>query len=238
VKRVAVLVPAYQAAPYLAGVLERLLRLVSAGDVLVVDDGSTDGTGEVARATGVRVSTSPHNRGKGHALLSGFELLRGADGVLTMDADGQHPPECLPGFVAAFEDGADLVLGARRFEGRMPPHRRFANALSSGWASALAGQRIADSQCGYRLYSRAVLERTPVTPGGYEFESEVVVRAARMGFRLGEVAIPTVYGGEKSQIRLTRDVPRIVGTLVRLSFEGTPVARRPRPGGVEGRLPR
>lgn len=226
-KRVAVLIPAYQAAPYLAGVLERLLKVVAAHDVLVVDDGSTDGTADVAHRSDVRVHSYPLNRGKGSALLTGFAELGDVDGVVTLDADGQHPPECLPEFVAAFERGVDLVLGARRFGGRMPPLRRFANAFSSGWASALAGQSVADSQCGFRLYSRDVLDRTPVTRGGYEFETEVVVRAARLGFRLGEVAIPTVYGGEKSQIRLTRDVPRIVGTLVRLTFERAPVPRRP-----------
>ena len=87
-------------------------------------------------------------------------------------------------------------------------------------SSWLAGQPVHDSQCGYRLYRRAVLARTPITPGRYELETEIVVRAARLGFRLGEVEIPTVYGEEKSQIRALRDVPRIFGTLTRLTLEG------------------
>jgi hypothetical protein len=102
----------------------------------------------------------------------------------------------------------------------MPPMRRFANHFASTWATWLAGQRVSDSQCGYRLYGRALLQRTPVTPGRYEVESEIVVRAARLGFRLTEVEIPTVYGEEKSQIRALRDVPRIGGTLLRLTAEG------------------
>ncbi len=227
--RIAALVPAYQAAAHLGEVLIGLAALDPAPEVLVVDDGSRDGTATVARQFGARVLSFAANRGKGHALLAGFDALRGCDGVVTLDADGQHPPECFPDFVAAHAAGADLVLGARRFEGDMPPTRRFANAWSSGWASRLAGQRVADSQCGYRLYSRAVLDRTPVTPGGFELESEIVVRAARLGFRLGEVSIPTVYGGEKSQIRMFRDVPRIVGTLVRLSFEPMPTPHGARP---------
>src|SRR5262249_48201269 len=77
----------------------------------------------------------------------------------------------------------------------------------------LAGQRGSNSQRGYRLYGRRLLERTPITPGRYEVESEVIVRAARLGFRLTEVAIPTVYGDEESQMRTIRDVPRIVGAL-------------------------
>jgi glycosyltransferase involved in cell wall biosynthesis len=82
------------------------------------------------------------NRGKGFALLKGFELLSDYDAVVTLDADAQHPPECFPAFVAAAEAGADLVLGARPRSPNMPGLRRFRNALSSGWTSALAGRTV------------------------------------------------------------------------------------------------
>jgi glycosyltransferase involved in cell wall biosynthesis len=218
--RVAALIPAYQAAAQLGEVLTRIARAAPDLSVLVVDDGSRDATAEVARMFGARVHSFAGNRGKGFALVAGFGLLRDYDGVLTLDADGQHPPECILTFVQAFETGADLVLGARARTPDMPAGRRWANAMSSGWASAMAGQRISDSQSGFRLYGRALLERTPITPGRYEVETEVAVRAARLGFRLAEVEIPTVYGVEKSQIRVFRDVPRIGGTLLRLTLEG------------------
>ena len=217
--RVAALVPAYQAALHLGGVLARLAALRPAPDVLVVDDGSTDATAAVAREAGVSVISLPENRGKGYALLAGFAALKSFDGVVSLDADGQHPPECLPAFVHAAEQGADLVLGVRERSPDMPPMRRMANKMSSGWATWLAGQPVDDSQCGYRLYGRRVLERTPITPGRYEVESEVVVRAARLGFRLAAVSIPTVYGNEESQIHTMRDVPRIVGVFARLTME-------------------
>lgn len=217
--RIAALVPAFQAEAHLGGVLARLAALPRAPEILVVDDGSTDGTAAVARGAGVRVLSLPENRGKGHALLAGFGALSGFDGVVTLDADGQHPPECLPAFVRAAEQGADLVLGVRQRSGDMPLIRRLANGVSSGWASWLAGQPVADSQCGYRLYGRRMLERTPITPGRYEVESEVIVRAARLGFRLAAVPIPTVYGTEESQFRTLRDVPRIIGVLARLTLE-------------------
>jgi glycosyltransferase involved in cell wall biosynthesis len=220
VSRVAALVPAYQAAAHLGEVIERIARAVPGLPVLVLDDGSRDATAEVGRMFGARVHSFAGNRGKGYALLAGFELLNEYDGVVTLDADGQHPPECIPDFIAAFDAGADLVLGARSRTPDMPASRRFANALSSGWATVMAGQRISDSQSGYRLYGRRLLARTPITPGRYEVETEVAVRAARLGFRLGEVEIPTIYGTEKSQIHALRDVPRIGGTLLRLSFEG------------------
>ena len=219
--QVAALVPAYQAAAKLGDVLRRLAALERPPVVLVVDDGSRDATAEVARQHGVRVLAFTVNRGKGHALLAGFAALRDEfDAVVPLDADGQHPPECLPGFVRAAEAGADLVLGARARTPDMPFARRFANGFSSGWATWLAGQHVTDSQCGYRLHSRRLLERTPLTPGRYEVETEMVVRAARLGFRIAEVEVPTIYGGERSQVHAFRDVPRIVGTLLRLTGEG------------------
>ena len=217
--RVAALVPAYQAAASLGEVLLRLGALEPAPDVLVVDDGSRDATGEVARQFGARVLSFAANRGKGHALLAGFAALSDYDAVVSLDADGQHPPEYLPAFVRAAEAGADLVLGVRARSPDMPAARRFANAFSSGWASWLAGRRVSDSQCGYRLHTRAVLHHVPLTPGRYEIETEMVVRASRLGFRLGRVEIPTVYGEAKSHLSAVRDVPRIVGSLARLTLE-------------------
>ena len=219
-RRVAALVPAYQAAVHLGDVLTRIARTLPDLPVLVVDDGSRDATAEVARMFGARVHSFAGNRGKGHALLAGFELLAEFEGVVTLDADGQHPPECIPAFIAAFTAETDLVLGSRARTPDMPAARRFANAMSSGWASAMAGQRISDSQSGFRLYGRRLLERTPITPGRYEVETEIAVRAARLGFTFTEVEIPTIYGTEKSQISALRDVPRIGGTLLRLTLEG------------------
>jgi len=216
--RFAVLIPAYQAAAHLGEVLLGLQALGTAIHTLVVDDGSRDGTAQVARQFGARVLSFAGNRGKGHALIAGFHALAEYDGVVTLDADGQHPPECLPRFVSAAEAGADLVLGVRERTIAMPALRRVANGWSSWWATRIAGQRISDSQCGYRLYGRAVLQRTPVTPGRYEVETEIAVRASRLGFRLVEVPVPTVYGAD-SHLGLVRDVPRILGTMGRLTLE-------------------
>ena len=224
---IAALVPAYQAAAHLGEVLLRLAALPSRPHVLVVDDGSRDATALVARQFGADVHSFAANRGKGHALLAGFERLRDFEAVVTLDADGQHPPECLPAFVAAAEAGADLVLGRREITPEMPPARRFANRFSSAWCTAIAGQPISDSQCGYRLYRREVLLRTPVRASRYEVETEMAVRASRLGFRVAHVDIPTVYGDEVSHLSPTRDVPRIVGMMIRLTFEPRPQPKDP-----------
>jgi glycosyltransferase involved in cell wall biosynthesis len=219
VKDAAALVPAYQAAARLGEVLLRVRAVDPSLEVLVVDDGSRDATALVARQFGARVLSFAANRGKGHALLAGFEALADREAVITLDADAQHPPERIPAFLDAWREGAQLVLGRRERTARMPLPRRFANAFSSAWTTWLAGQRITDSQCGYRLYTRAVIERTPVSAGRYELETEIAVRAARSGFRVAEVEIPTVYDDAGSHIRLFRDVPRIVGVLARLTLE-------------------
>src|SRR5262249_4787948 len=91
--------------------------------------------------------------------------------------------------------------------------------FSSEWTSWLAGTRISDSQCGYRLYTRAVIDGTPITPGRYELETAMAVRAARLGYRVAEVEIPTVYGEAGSHIRPFPDVPRSVSALGRLTLE-------------------
>jgi glycosyltransferase involved in cell wall biosynthesis len=218
--RVAALIPAYQAAAQIGEVLLRLGALTPRPEVLVVDDGSRDATAEVARQFGARVVSFAGNRGKGHALLAGFQELREFDAVVTLDADGQHPPECFPDFVSAYANGAQLVLGRRARTPNMPPARRFANHFSSGWTTWLARQPVSDSQCGYRLHSQQLLRRTPITPGRYELETEIIVRASRLGFRIAEVEIPTVYGEETSQLRTMRDAPRIFATMVRLTLEG------------------
>ncbi len=216
--RVAVVIPAYQAAAALPEVILRLDPYVPRQDVWVIDDGSRDGTGEVARALGVRVAGFAGNRGKGHALAEGFRRTRDADAVVTLDADGQHPPERIPDFLRAARE-ADLVVGRRERAARMPPLRRWANWGSSRWATWLAGQPVGDSQSGFRLYRRALIEAVPAGGGGFEWETRILVRAARLGFRLAEVVIPTVYGQEESHLSPFRDAPRIAAVLARLTWE-------------------
>jgi len=216
-------IPAYQAAPWVGDVVRRTLAVH--GAVLVVDDGSTDGTAEVAREAGAEVVSHPENRGKGRALATAFDLLfgRGHEAVITLDADGQHLPEEIPALVSAWRDhGADLVLGSRHhLFADMAAVRRVSNTLSTRGIAILAGEALDDVQTGFRLYTRRLIEVTGFPEARFEAESAVVVRAVRRGFRVVTVPIrlAVVDGRRTSHYRPLVDSARIANAVIRARME-------------------
>jgi len=205
-------VPAKDAETTIASVVEGLRAVREDLDVIVVDDGSSDATGARARLAGARVLRHEVNRGKGAALQSGFDAAvgAGAEVVLALDADGQHPPASVPELLAALE-GADLVVGSRNADRRgMPWLRRMTNDVTSWWVSRLAGQRIDDSQSGYRAIRAEVIRRVRPASTRFEYESEFLVAAARAGFRIGSAPIPTLYNAPGSHIDPLRDTIRFI----------------------------
>ncbi|HUP22786.1 MAG TPA: glycosyltransferase family 2 protein [Thermoanaerobaculia bacterium] len=231
---VAALIPAFQAEPWIAGVVERTRAQLAT--VLVVDDGSLDATGQRAALAGAEVRRHSMNSGKGAALRTGFrELLeRGVDAVVTLDADGQHVPEQIPRLLGAWRSGADLVLGSRARQFReMAPLRRTSNRLSSRAISFAAGVCFDDVQTGFRLYSRELLERVPIRGDRFDAESGVVVAAARAGFRLVDVPIELARadGRATSHYRPVVDSLRIAVTVIRARLSArrldAPLAPRP-----------
>ncbi len=208
--RTVALIPAFNEAGTLRQVLEGLRGLVH--HVLVVDDGSTDGTGTVARDCGAEVIVHSTNRGKGHAIRSGISAVmdRSFTHVLLLDGDMQHlPSEASRLIESAAHTGADLVLGERRFgRGDMPASRYHANRLGSRALSLFVGVALRDTQCGFRLVRMSALRDLPLGGGGYEIETEMLVKLWRRGARIVSVPVTAVYAGQASKLRPLRDTTK------------------------------
>ena len=205
-----VLIPAYNEEKHILQVIQETRSL--GFPVLVVDDASSDGTVQQVRTLGISVLTSVTNRGKGSAIRRGFEwfLTNNYSGLVMMDADGQHDPGDLEAFVRALnENKHEVIVGNRMRDPKgMPWIRRATNRLMSWMLSSLAGQWIPDSQCGYRAMKREVLEKMELHTTRFEIESEILLEAARRGYRIGSIPIQSVYAGEKSSIHPLKDTLR------------------------------
>lgn len=215
--KVVAIIPAFNEAATIARVVAGAAAQVDA--VVVVDDGSTDGTGDVASAAGARVIWLDRNGGKGTAVRAGLAEVLASDAthVLFMDGDLQHRPEEIPGLVAtAATTGAAMVVGERVFvRDRMPASRYWANVIGSWALATLMGVDLKDTQSGFRLVRTDALRALRLEATGYEFETELVVKLAKRGARIARVPIAAVYGGEQSKIRPVRDTTRnIVLALV------------------------
>ncbi|MCX6135622.1 MAG: glycosyltransferase family 2 protein [Ignavibacteriales bacterium] len=216
----AVIIPAFNAEKSMSSLLSGIRKYVGSDAIVVVDDGSSDGTAAAGRDNGVVVISHAVNRGKGAALRTGIEHILASpryDSVITMDADLQHDPEDIPKFLAAWQarDG-DLILGSRgRFGSGMPAHRVLSNTITSALVSARTGVRIRDSQTGFRLISRQVLVAVKVDSDGYEAETEILIKAARKGFRISSVPIETIYAGAPSHMTHWKTTKNFLHVLLR-----------------------
>ena len=214
-KDLMVAIPAYNAGKTLAEVLAGVGHYFERQRIIVIDDGSSDYTPAVARQFGAIVVQHRLNRGKGEALKTAFNLVlsnTSAQAVISLDADGQHRPEELPQFASAFaQKQAALIIGCRSFDPQvMPLFRILSNRMTSRLLSRKIGQRMQDSQSGYRLYSRHLLEKLDLKTSGYETESEIIIQAGKLGMKIEFVPITTVYNGEVSHIRGMRDISRFI----------------------------
>jgi glycosyltransferase involved in cell wall biosynthesis len=195
------LIPAFQEGPRIAFVVAATRRHLP---VVVIDDGSSDDTAAVAEAAGATVLRQDPNAGKGAALRRGFRhaLEVGCEAVITLDADGQHDPDEIPAFLAAYTAAhPELIVGRRDFS-EMPPIRRLSNTLGGWTLSAALGQGVPDNQSGYRLIGRRLMAALlDSEESGFEFEVEMIARCIALGLPIGWVPIRTIYAGEPSHIR-------------------------------------
>ncbi len=206
------LIPSYNEAKTIGHLVRELKK--RGLDVLVVDDGSKDNTGRIAQEEGAVVITHNENMGKGLALREGFKVIlnNGYDAVLTMDGDGQHNPEAIPHFLEHLaKTKSQLIVGNRMLKSKgMPLIRWLTNKFMSFVISSICGQKIPDSQCGYRLIKGEVLEKIKLSTSKYEIESEILIEASRFKFIVDSIPIMTIYKGEASQIDPIIDTLRFI----------------------------
>jgi glycosyltransferase involved in cell wall biosynthesis len=234
---VAALIPAFNCANQLGRLVREVRALV--GDVVVVDDGSRDTTVHEARTAGARVVSHAHNRGKASALRTGLALLLGEDWshVLMLDGDGQHDPADIPALITAASE-ADFVLGTRLWNPAAIPARRYwTNFVGTRALALMTGYPLEDSQCGYRLVASAVLRRMGLVGRRYAIDTELLVRASKLGASFAHVRVGAVYNGAPSHFRPVADTTRIVLAAVRFKVDTGDLRHDPGPEAWRRRVP-
>ena len=212
-----VIIPTYNEAKTISGIIKEIQSHNL--DVVIIDDGSYDNTFQIARDCGVAVLRNQGNEGKGASLIKGFDYAKDKDfdAVITMDGDGQHLPSDIPYFTRLAQySNSGIFIGNRMSKTKSMPYIRvLTNKVMSWLISRTIKQKIPDTQCGFRLIKKEVLKKLKLNTSKYEIESEILIKAARLGFLIESVPIRTIYRGQKSQINPFIDTLRFIRFIVR-----------------------
>ena len=199
--KVAAVIPFYNESKTINRIVLETLKYVSF--VIAVDDGSTDGSPDNIPITeNVTLISYKKNCGKGYALRKGLEkgIEKGFLKLVTIDADSQHDPEEIPALISGLTN-YDIVIGNRLNDLKgMPLQRRISNKITSFLLSIKTGQKILDSQCGFRAYRADVVKKITTVEDGYEAETEILIKASRHGYKIGFANVSTIYGDEESKM--------------------------------------
>lgn len=224
-RTVSVVIPAKNEERTLGALVTGVRQTLPDAEVLVVDDGSTDRTGQVAAASGAQVIRHPVSRGNGAAVKAGVRRAQG-DILVFMDADGQHDPADLPRLLAQIDAGYDLVVGARNSGMHASSFRRVANAVYNTLASWITGVKIADLTSGFRV-ARASAFRgfLHLLPNGFSYPTTSTMAFLRAGYSVGFLPITAAsrQRGTKSHIRLFRDGGRFLLIIFRIGTLYSPL---------------
>ncbi len=208
--KIAVIIPIYNAEKYLAELVRRISMQLPKQNIIAVNDASIDNSHSICKKLEIRTINFQINRGKGAALRAGFQeaIDLGFDFAFTIDSDLQHLPEDIPRFLQKLsETNADLIIGARDFTLKtMPWARIFSNSTTSKIVSMVAKHKILDSQSGYRLHRLKPLKDMTFRSERYQFETEIILKLAKLHSKFEFVPIATIYNDEVSYISHFRDI--------------------------------
>ncbi|MCM8795632.1 MAG: glycosyltransferase family 2 protein [Candidatus Omnitrophica bacterium] len=215
--KICVIIPTYNEAKAI-GKLVKQIRKQNL-DVVVIDDGSSDGTAKISEDNGAVVLRNEVNQGKGASLIKGFNyaLEKDFDAIITMDGDGQHLASDIPYFIQrASCSESEIIIGNRMDKTKsMPWIRICTNKFMSWLISSLVRQKIPDTQCGFRLIKKEVLEKVNLRTMKYETESEILIKAAWLGFKIESIPIKTIYNNKRSRINPIVDTLRFIRFIFR-----------------------
>jgi glycosyltransferase involved in cell wall biosynthesis len=217
-KKIGAVIPSFNVEHTISEVITKASQFIDISHIIVIDDGSFDQTAAIAQKTGVIVIQNGINRGKGFSLRRGFQhaIENDFEAIVTLDGDLQHDPIEIPNFIKHYQKtNADLILGDRTHDfSRMPLDRQFSNKTTSLLISLLTGQRVKDSQTGYRLIKTKILKKIKLVSNRYETESELLVKALLNGFKIAHVPIKTIYNDQPSHIHRLVDTLRFLKVVL------------------------
>ena len=212
-------IPAYNEEKYIAAVVLKTRQYV--GEVIVVDDGSTDQTGSVARLAGAIVIQHERNKGKGASIQTILAEVkkRNPDILVLLDADSQHNPDEIPSLIKAIFDGYDLIIGSRvQQSSNIPRYRRIGQRVLSYFCRILSGEKVADSECGLRAFSSRAINELKLTQNGFAVEAEMIAAAAERGLKIKEVPISAIYTKDGSTLNpLVHGLGNLVAIITMIS---------------------
>lgn len=220
-----IILPARNEAPSLGRLLDRIAQLYPHAERLVVDDGSIDGTPDIARERGARVVTHPYSLGNGAAVKSGARAARG-EILVFMDADGQHDPADIPRLLARLEAGYDMAVGARGKDLQASPGRRLANGFYNWFASVMTGFKVQDLTSGFRAVRAEPFRRfLYLLPNGFSYPTTITMAFFRSGNPVDYVPITAARrdNGRRSHIRPLRDGIRFLLIIFKVATLYSPL---------------
>lgn len=222
-KAVTVVIPAKNEEAGLTLLLPKLRQQLPDAEIIVVNDGSTDGTERICREHGIKLIRHPYSMGNGAAIKSGARIARG-EKLVFLDADGQHNPDDIQKLLAALDTGYDMVVGARTDGSQASLGRSFANTIYNWFASWMVGHRIEDLTSGFRAAHAAKFrEFLHLLPNGFSYPTTITMSFFRAGYGVGYVPIQAARRLGKSHIRLIKDGIRFFVIIFRIGTLYSPL---------------